>query len=365
VSPGVRKARPGSIKVMNNDNATERAVALVNQMLDALDRANWAPESPVNALLTPKLRREFRRGAARLRQGKSQPKYKNLYTAEQLADIYERTVQRDEIVEPAIEDCRRIGRELRRIVEESPEVLPTIAEMIVDAKRLADESGPDSEAAQRYLYMKALACLSQQSRIRGRRQKARDSRPMGMAPDPSVEEYNQMSAMEILDSPPAAGETVIAIPPEGMDSGRGRILIRIGVDERSWTGSFERGRQRVSTACMMPDGKHLFVSAEGAGYIIDARSRTLVETIGTDVAGVMLDEKPPTLLIVDHNGVRLEAFGKSGRLWKTTVISVGGFRRLGFTGYAILGEARHPKRPGWARFFVMLATGKGVMGGRG
>ena len=26
----------------------------------------------------------------------------------------------------------------------------------------------------------------------------------------------------------------------------------------------------VSTVLMMPDGKHLFVSAEGAGYIIDA-----------------------------------------------------------------------------------------------
>ena len=355
-----------AMTIMNNDNATERAVALVNQMLDALDRANWAPESPVNALLTPKLRREFRRSAARLRQGKAQPKYKNLYTAEELADIYERTVRRDEIVEPAMEDCRRIGRELKRIVEESPEVLPTLADMIVDAKRLADESGPGSEAAQRYLYMKALAFLSQQSQIRGRRQKARNRRPIGMAPDPSVELHNAMSAMEILDSPPAAGETVIAIPPDGMDSGRGRIFIRIGSDEWSWTGSFERGHQTVSTACMMPDGKHLFVSADGAGYIIDAQSRTLVETLGTDVVGVMLDEKPPTLLIVDHNGVSLEAFGKSGRLWKTGAISVGGFRRMGFTGYAILGEARHPKRPGWARFFVMLATGKmGMAGGRG
>ena len=83
------------------------------------------------------------------------------------------------------------------------------------------------------------------------------------------------------------------------------------------------------------------------------------------VAQTDLPPRKVDLEIVDHNGVRLEAFGKSGRLWKTTVISVGGFRRLGFTGYAILGEARHPKRPGWARFFVMLATGKGVMGGRG
>ena len=39
----------------------------------------------------------------------------------------------------------------------------------------------------------------------------------------------------------------------------------------------------VITIAMMPDGKHLFVSAQGAGYIIDLKSRTLVEEIGTDV----------------------------------------------------------------------------------
>ena len=30
---------------------------------------------------------------------------------------------------------------------------------------------------------------------------------------------------------------------------------------------------------------NLFVSAEGAGYILDAQSRTLVETLGTEVEG--------------------------------------------------------------------------------
>ena len=94
-----------------------------------------------------------------------------------------------------------------------------------------------------------------------------------------------MSAMQLLASPPPSGETVIAIPPEGMDSGRVRVFVRIGTEEWTWFGSFERDRQRVSTACVMPDNKHLFVSVEGAGYILDAQSRTLVETIGTDVVG--------------------------------------------------------------------------------
>jgi hypothetical protein len=108
----------------------------------------------------------------------------------------------------------------------------------------------------------------------------------------------------------------LAIPPEGRDSGRGRILLRIGAGEASWIGSFEIGHKSVSTIFMMPDGKHLFVSAEGAGYVIDAQSRTLVEAIGTDVAGVMRDD-PMTVFAVDHNGMSLEAFGRTGRLSKT------------------------------------------------
>jgi hypothetical protein len=94
----------------------------------------------------------------------------------------------------------------------------------------------------------------------------------------------------------------------------------------------------VSTISMMPDGKHLFVSAEGAGYIIDLKTRTLVEEIGTDVAGVMVDE-PRTLFLVDHNGMSLEAFGRTGRLWKTDTISSGGFRETAVTDTRLVGEA--------------------------
>jgi hypothetical protein len=108
---------------------------------------------------------------------------------------------------------------------------------------------------------------------------------------------------------------------------------------------------------MMPDDKHLFVSALGAGYIIDLKSRTLVEEIGTDVAGVTVDE-PRTVFLVDHNGMSLEAFGKSGRLWKTEIISFGGFRDMSLTDTSIVGEARHPSRPGWTGFSVKLATGE-------
>lgn len=107
---------------------------------------------------------------------------------------------------------------------------------------------------------------------------------------------------------------------------------------------------------MLPDGKHVFVSAGGAGYVIDPKSRTLVEATGTEIIDTLRDE-PLTLFVVNHNGTSLEAFGKTGRLWKTDTISAGGFRRMSITGDELVGEARHPLLVGWARFSVKLTTG--------
>lgn len=344
--------------VMKNDNAAERAAALVHEALDVLQRAGNAPDSPVNTFLPAKLRREFRRGAERLRRRKAQPRYRNLHTSEELADIYERTVRRDEIIEQGRRDFKRITRDLGRVLEENdPEVGKAMETLIVEAERAAEEHGPGSEAAQRYRHLQMLAWLAQRSHSHHRRGRLPAPLNIPLASDPSVEARNQATAAEVLASPPSSGEAVIAIPPDGKDSGRGRIFLRIGAGEASWIGSFERGHMNVSTIFMMPDGKHLFVSAEGAGYVIDAQSRTLVEEIGTEIAGVMRDD-PMTLFFVDHNGMSLEAFGRSGRLWKTDAIGSGGFRRMAITDDKLVGEARHPSRPGWAGFSVKLATGE-------
>jgi hypothetical protein len=171
----------------------------------------------------------------------------------------------------------------------------------------------------------------------------------------AVEARNQLIATEVLDSPPSSGEAVIAIPPEERDSGRERVFLRIGLGNASWIGSFEIGHMSVGTVQMMPDDKHLFVSAKGAGYILDLKTRTLVEQIGTHVAAVTMDE-PRTLFLVDHNGMSLEAFGKSGRLWKTDTISSGGFRDTAVTDTRFIGEARQSS--GWTAFSVKLATGE-------
>ncbi len=354
-----RAGGPGSTTIMKKHNdASERAVALVNQVLDVLQRAAHAPASPVNAFTPAKQRREFRRRAARLRAGKVQLRYRNLHTAEELADILERTVQRDEMLERDGEELKRITREMNTAIEQGgPEVREALVEMLLEAKRSADEHGPGSEAALRFQLMTMVAWLGHRSDTHRRRRRTPGPLSIPLAPDPTVEARYQRTAAELLASAPSPAETVIAIPPEEEGSGRGRIFLRIGIGASSWVGSFERGHECVSTVSMMPDGKHLFVSACGAGYVIDATSRTLVERIGTEVAGTMVDEAM-TLFVVDHGGISLEAFGRTGRLWKTVPIGAGRFRRTMLAAGRIVGEAWSPHRPEWVGFSVDLATGE-------
>jgi hypothetical protein len=349
----VLTARPGSITVMKNYNPSQRAAALVQEAIDVLQRAGNAPDSPVTTVRPAKERRELRRLAMRLRQRKAQPRYTNLHTSDELADICERTVQRDEILEKARSDFQRITLDLGRILEGSgPEVGEAVGAVVLKVQQSAEEHGPGSEAAQRYLCLQRLRLRGLQYHGQRRRKKVGAPLVVPLA-DPSIEARYRMTAAESLDSVPP-GEAVIAIPPEGQDSGRGRVLLRIGLDEHSWIGSFEIGSMSDSTVLMMPDGKHLFVSAAGAGYIIDLKSRTLLETIGTEVEAVI--GYPMSLFIVNHH-VSLEAFGRSGRLWKTGRISSGGFRGILVTETRLMGEARHPSRREWCGFSLDLASG--------
>lgn len=341
---------------MKNDNASERATALVQEAVDVLRRAERAPDSPVSTFLTAEMRRKSRRIARRLREQKVQPRYRNLHSAEELASIYERTVRRDEIHEEARRDLQRISLELKRIrKEKAPEVEKAMVTLATEAARLAEEHGPGSEAAQRFRLMQFFAYFGQQARDHRRKPRVPFSWSGPLDRDRSMAARDELTAAEVLDSPPSPDEAVIAIPAEGRGSGRERVFIRIGVGDASWIGSFEIGHMSVGSVSMMPDHRHLFVSAKGAGYIIDLKSRTLVEEIGNDVARVHLDE-PGTFFVVDHDGKSLEAFGRNGRLWKSGVISCGGFRELSLTDDRLIGEARQAS--GWTDFSVDLATGE-------
>jgi len=344
--------------IMKNDYASQRAAVLIDETIAALQRMEEAPTSPVKGFRTAKRRREFRRYAARLRRGQVEPVYKNLHTAEQLAEIYEQTARRDEVFEQACGDLVRISRDLKCVVEQegSAAAIRTFNKMLREAGLAAAFNGPDSEAGQRHRRMWFFISIGARHESEKRRQLPSEPVLPLLMKDPRTERRDELTAAVILDSPPA-GQAVIPIPAEDSESGCGRVLMRIGVGNASWIGSFERGQKGPgpSTVQMMPDGKHLFVSAAGAGYIIDATSRTLVEQTGTNVVDV---GRTGTVFVVNHNDTSLEAFGRSGRLWKTDAISSGGFRRLTPSDDAIIGEALRACPQGWAGFSVKLATGE-------
>ncbi|HXA19534.1 MAG TPA: hypothetical protein VN380_21270 [Thermoanaerobaculia bacterium] len=342
---------------MKNLTASQRAVALMHEALDVMVRVGEAPDSPVHSFLTAEKRRQLRRDAKRLRQQKTEPRYKNLHSAEELADLYERTARRDEIREQGQKDLHRITAELRRIRgEKDAEVEKAVKTLLYESARSAIEHGPGSEADRRHRLLHYWWWFGGQVLAHRRKSLVPYSELFPPTRDLSAQPRMELTAAEILDSPPP-GEAVIAIPPEGSGSGRDRAYVRIGLGNASWIGSFELGHTKIGSISMMPDNKHLFVSAKGAGYIIDLKTRTLVEQIGTHVAFVWRDA-PNTLLTVDHNGMSLEMFGRSGRLWKTDTISAGGFREMSLEDGFIAGEARRGSGEGWVRFSVKVATGE-------
>jgi hypothetical protein len=347
---------------MNKKYASERAVAVINEAIDALQRGADAPESPLKKFHSREERDELRRRAKRLRKGQLHSQYGNILSDPELADIYDLTIRRDEIIEAAHADLRRALAELERLIEEEGEAVNhTFYTRLREAEEEAMVLGPDSEAARRVRQMNFIIEIAKKGQTLHRRKSnslvfVGPNLTKNLAADLIAALFYSTAAAVILDSPPA-GEPVVTFPAADGDPARGRVLFRIGLGVASWLGSFEQGDTEHNTVQLLPDGKHLFVSAGGAGYILDFRSRTLVERIGNDVVSVG-DAFMGSVFIVTHGHLSFEAFGMPGRLWKTDTIGCGGFRGLTFEGEEFVGEARQEGEPEWTPFAVKLATGE-------
>lgn len=341
---------------MKKESKAERAVALVIAAIDALRRAENAPDSPMNRYTSVDERYALRRKAKRLRKGQLASVHKNLHSDLELADIYERTAQRDDILDAERAKFSAAELELAPIVEEGDaEVGQALDELVERMMHEALEGGPGSEAEHRLRCLQLLGAVGAKWHDQKRRQNA--SRPMSIAPqltsDPLIQARLEATAAEILTEPPE-GEPVWTFPAE--HSGRRRLILRIGVHPVSWIASFERGNKGPSTVQLMPGDTHFFVSAAGAGYIIEAKTRTLVEKIGDDVVSVGTDEQG-LRFFVNHDDRFLDAFGPAGWLWRTQPIGCG-FRGLTLDDGRIAGEAQQSPDAEWSAFSVDVATGE-------
>jgi len=344
---------------MKKKYESERTAALVEEVIAILERLENAPESPLTTFLPTKMRRVARRNAKQLRKGQLVPRHPNIVDSGELATTFEQAAERDEIVERAGPALLRIGRAFRRVTaEEGQAAINTFNAIFNEAALGFRICGPDSVPGQRYrrlMFFVSIGTEHERLERRGKKRSFADLLP-GLRRDPSTQALWESTAAEILTEVPA-GETVFAFPAEGDGGERGRVLIRIGVRNASWIGSFARGNQGPSTVQAMPGNKQLFVSAAGAGYIIDACTRNLVETIGDDVVSVGRDDSGE-VFIVNHDDRSFEAFDCEGRRWKTDAISCGGFQSLAFDENQFGGEARQSSEPEWVAFSIDLATGE-------
>ena len=333
---------------MRNQHVFDRAVALLNELVDVYLGVEKIPLLSSERRTTGKDRRLYLRAADRLRRGEQEPVFKTLYTPEQLATFLEAIVRHDDMRDATLEASSRINPEIGALMGEDAEAVREAFEAVfLDTQRQAEEQGPDSEAAARWRTLQSIARAMNQVMEDKRRQKKAPPRPDPWRRIPLV-------PAEVLDDAPEGAE-IIPIPPEGDDTERERMLVRIGLGASSWVGSFACGEKPVSTMFIMPNGKHFFVSACGAGYIVDLESRTLVERTGTAVVGVHRDELA-TIFLIEHNGMSLEAFGVVSRLWKTRPLGAGGLRNIALRDDCIVGEAWQASGE-WLAFAVDVSTG--------
>ena len=332
---------------MRNQHVFDRAVALLNELIDAYLPVEKAPSFPLEQRTTGKDRRLYRRAAGRLRRGEQEPVFKTLYTGHQLATLLEGIVRHDDLRDETQEASSRIGPEIGALMrEDAVAVREAFDAVFLDTRRLAEEQGPDSEAAARWRTLQGF------NRAAG---VVMDDRRRGIKTPPRRDPLRRIPLVpaEVLDDAPD-GVEIIAIPAEHDDTERERMLVRIGLGSSSWVGSFACGEVPASTMCIMPNGEHFFVSACGAGYIVDLESRTLVERTGTAVAGVHRDPLM-TFFLIEHDD-SLEAFGVVSRLWKTPPLGAGGLRNVALMDDCVVGEARQASGE-WLPFAVEVATG--------
>ena len=171
-----------------------------------------------------------------------------------------------------------------------------------------------------------------------------------------------MIPCEILKGLPSDGAPAIPFPADSAARYSEGLVVRFGAGGESWVGNFLRGGYGFDWVGPMPDGDHLLVVSQGAGYVVDPASRLLVTEIGAGISEVIADEARRLLILVDIGSCDIEAFGPEGRVWTTGQISWDGFRNVRVAGDVIVGEAYQPWTPDWVPFTVDVETGA-VSGG--
>ena len=127
-----------------------------------------------------------------------------------------------------------------------------------------------------------------------------------------------------------------------------------------WVGNFQRGLSSYDAAHLHPDARGLVVVAGGQAYVVEPKSRQLIETFGAQVC--WSEQIAEHQLLVFHNGLWFNAYGPGGQLWQTRRLSWDGVRVESISYPSLSGEAWTFDGDRWVSFALDLRSGE-VSGG--
>src|SRR5262245_46084013 len=105
-------------------------------------------------------------------------------------------------------------------------------------------------------------------------------------------------------------------------------------------GNFQRGLSSYDAVQCHPNLSDLIVVAGGQAYVVEPKSRQLIETFGAQIGWSQM--LPDHDLLLFHDSIRFHAYGPAGQAWRT--------RRLSWDGIRI-GSISHPRLAGEAWTF--------------
>ncbi len=168
-------------------------------------------------------------------------------------------------------------------------------------------------------------------------------------------------SMRILEGLPVYGPDALRFSSTGQGLHSEGLVVEFECgDDSPWVGNFARGLTTYDCVELHPDEAHVIVIAGGGGYVLDAGAKTVVETFGGAIVGILRDPAR-NHVVFNHQGIFFTAVGPSGWAWESRRVSWEGMRALVVIGDVLRGEALDLD-DAWVSFEVDLKTGESTGG---
>ena len=165
-----------------------------------------------------------------------------------------------------------------------------------------------------------------------------------------------MTDFEILPGMPAYGPYPEQFSSTSWGTHSEGFVIRLQPrDAEPWVGNFQRGLSSYDAAHLHPNSRDVVVVAGGQAYVVEPKSRHLIETFGAGICwSQTLDDHQ---LLLFHNGLWFNAYGRAGQLWQTRRLSWDGIRVESISFPSLSGEAWTFEGDRWVPFALNLESG--------